>query len=382
MLEPDPSIATGARRRLQARSPRAHRSAAALTLSATLAACGGGGSGTTATSTPTASLGAADLGVLIAAGNADSEAIGAYYQTARGIPAANIIRVTVPAGSDVISASDFATLKASIDAQLPATVQATLVTWTQPSRVLGSTCSMGLTSALAFGYNANYCASSCNTTLPSAYYDSDSSRPFADLGIRPSMMLGATSVPQAQALIDRGVSADRLLSGGRATGQAWLVRTSDAARSSPRYADFQALAATSVPGLVMNYVDNSAGTGSDLVTGQSQVMFYFTGLPAVAQITSNAYLPGAVGDNLTSSGGYLPDGNGQTTVTAWLQAGVTAAYGTVEEPCAFASKFARASILLKHYQRGETLLESYWKSVQMPGQGLFVGEPLARPWAP
>jgi hypothetical protein len=26
---------------------------------------------------------------------------------------------------------------------------------------------------------------------------------------------------------------------------------------------------------------------------------------------------------------------------------------------------------------GDTLLEAYWKSVAMPGQGLFIGEPLA-----
>lgn len=30
--------------------------------------------------------------------------------------------------------------------------------------------------------------------------------------------------------------------------------------------------------------------------------------------------------------------------------------------------------------RGDTLLEAYWKSVAMPGQGLFIGEPLARPF--
>ena len=33
------------------------------------------------------------------------------------------------------------------------------------------------------------------------------------------------------------------------------------------------------------------------------------------------------------------------------------------------------------YQRGATVLEAYWKSVARPGQGLFLGDPLARPWA-
>ena len=27
------------------------------------------------------------------------------------------------------------------------------------------------------------------------------------------------------------------------------------------------------------------------------------------------------------------------------------------------------------------MIEAYWKSVYMPGQGLFIGEPLARPFA-
>jgi hypothetical protein len=36
---------------------------------------------------------------------------------------------------------------------------------------------------------------------------------------------------------------------------------------------------------------------------------------------------------------------------------------------------------MAHYLQGETLIEAYWKSVQMPGQGLFIGEPLARPFA-
>jgi hypothetical protein len=37
-------------------------------------------------------------------------------------------------------------------------------------------------------------------------------------------------------------------------------------------------------------------------------------------------------------------------------------------------------LLLRHYLAGETLIESYWKSVAMPGQGIFIGEPLARPY--
>lgn len=346
-----------------------------------LSACGGGGGTASSEAVPPLAWTGADIAVLIAEGDATSEAIGLAYQRARNVPEANMLRVAVPRGSDVISAANFATLKDTVDARLPVTAQATLVTWMQPSRVAG-TCTMSLTSALAFGFDARYCGQ-CAATAASPYFNADTRRPWTDLKLRPSMLLGAPTLADAQALINRGVAADRSFAtggvNGPATGQAFLVRTSDAARS-PRYLDFQALAATSVPGLTMRYINNASGTGSDVVSGQNDVMFYFTGLFSVPQIETNRYRPGAVADHLTSLGGVLPGSLGQMPATAWLLAGATASFGTVEEPCNFTEKFPQASVLVRHYQRGESLIEAYWKSVQWPGQGLFVGEPLARPW--
>jgi uncharacterized protein (TIGR03790 family) len=346
---------------------------------------GGGGSAADAArpdppATPVG-LRAADLAVLIRVGDANSEAIGLAYQQARGVPEANMIRVSFNGSGDAITSADFTALKNTLDARLPATAQATLVTWAQPSRVQGPTCSMGITSALAFGFDVNRCGG-CVVTTASPYYNSDSSKPFTDLKMRPSMMLGATTLAQAQALIARGVAADGSLAGavGTSQGQGFFVRTSDTNRSV-RWADFKSTAALSVPGIAMNFVDNAAGTGSDVISNQNNIMFYLTGLVSVAQINSNRYLPGAVADHLTSTGGVLPDGGSQMPITDWLAAGVTGSYGTVEEPCNFSEKFPRANLLVSRYARGETLIEAYWKSVQWPGQGLFVGEPLARPWS-
>jgi len=349
---------------------------------AILTGCGGSGAGG-APAAPVApvypSLRAADLAVLIAEGDTTSEAVARAYQQARGIPEANMIRVPVPTGAAAIDVTAFASLKAAIDARLPAGVQATLVTWSQPSRVNGS-CSMGITSALAFGYDTSQCGG-CVATRASAYYDSDSGRPWTEHGLRPSMMLGADTLAGAQALINRGLAAEASLSRGGVAAHAWLVRTNDAGRSV-RYDDFRTLAATTVPGVAMHYVDNASGGGSNAVTNQRNVLFYFTGLPQVPDIGTNSYLPGAVADHLTSSAGYLPDGGGQMPATEWLRAGATGSYGTVEEPCNYAQKFPRASVLVKHYRRGNTLIEAYWKSVQWPGQGLFLGDPLSRPWGP
>jgi len=56
-------------------------------------------------------------------------------------------------------------------------------------------------------------------------------------------------------------------------------------------------------------------------------------------------------------------------------------YGSVSEPCNILGKFPDPAVLFNHYLNGDTLLEAYWKSVRMPGQGPFIGEPLARPFA-
>ena len=117
-----------------------------------LATCGGGGSASTPVtpvtpvtpltlSLPARSISASQLAVIVAAGDPLSEEIARYYQTARGIPATNIIRVALTTGVDTISVTDFAALKAELEAKLPSTVQATLLTWTAPSRVVGS-CAM------------------------------------------------------------------------------------------------------------------------------------------------------------------------------------------------------------------------------------------------
>ncbi len=347
------------------------------TLAALLLAAAAGASPPPALDLPRASLAAADLAILVAQGDALSEAVALAYQRARGIPAANIVRLAVPAGGDSVSDSDFATLKAEIDRRLPPGVQASLVTWTQPSRVQGAGCAMGITSALAFGYNPALCGG-CARTQASAYYDSDTTRPYSDLRIRPAMMLGTPTLEAALALIQRGLAAEGSAPGG--TG--WLLRTADAARSV-RWTDYPALPAAwrATPGLDLRFLDASDASAPQELSGQADVLFYFTGATRLVQLESNRFLPGAVADHLSSFAGHLPDARGQMPATAWLAAGATASYGTVEEPCNHAEKFPRASVLIEHYLRGATLIEAYWKSVAWPGQGLFLGDPLARPWA-
>jgi tetratricopeptide (TPR) repeat protein len=91
-------------------------------------------------------------------------------------------------------------------------------------------------------------------------------------------------------------------------------------------------------------------------------------------------MPGAIGDNLTSTGGILEKSNSQTMLTEFLRNGAAGASGTVIEPYAIAPKFADA-FLPVYYGQGATLAEAYYQSVFSPFQLLIVGDPLCQPFA-
>ncbi len=304
------------------------------------------------------------LAVVINTADPLSVEIGNYYVQRRHIPAANVVRVHFGYRRTVLPAAEFRTLKALIDAQLPTDIQAYALTWVRPYRV---DC-MSITSAFAFGFDERYCATGCVTTQLSPYFDSASAQPYDDLHLRPAMSLAAQSFEQAKALIDRGIQAD----GSEPRGTAYLAISGDAARDvrAAQYADASMLAGTRIP---VRIVDAGA------VQNRSDIMFYFIGAARVEGLSTDRFLPGAVADHLTSYGGALTGGS-QMSALRWLEAGATGSYGTVVEPCNFTSKFPNVGLLMRHYLAGETLIESYWKSVAMPGQGIFIGEPLAAPF--
>lgn len=319
---------------------------------------------------PRTSLLPEELAVIVNDDDPLSTAIADYYVAARGIPAANVVHVSLPLVPE-LTPEQFEPIHADVQAELPAGIQALALAFTNPYRV---GC-MSITSAFAFGYGPGWCGG-CISTNPSPYYDSTSLHPFDDHGMRPTMMLAATSLEHAQALVDRGVAAD----GTHPAGTGYLVRTTDAARSV-RWR--QMLAASEGWGgwddLALLFIDNADGSGSNVVESANDVVLYFTGLADVPGIATNTYLPGAMADHLTSFGGQVPE-SGQMSALRWLEAGATGSYGTVVEPCNYPEKFPHVGVAIANYFRGQTLVEAYWKSVAWPGEGLFIGEPLAKPW--
>ena len=293
-----------------------------------------------------------------------SEQLGAYYRQARGIPAGNVVRVSLPGSPRVLSAAAFSDLARRIQAHLTPAIQVIVLIWTAPYAVECNS----ITSALTLGFQPDQCIKPCGPGRQSPLYDVASTRPFTDLGVRLTMLLPTESLEEGKALIDRGVRSD----GAQPVGTAYFLITSDTARST-RARWFPPSGHVAHPWLDLETLK------ADSIENKPDVMFYFTGLVRVPKLETLTFLPGAVADHLTSTGGDLLS-DAQMSSLRWLEAGATASYGTVSEPCNFWQKFPSPSVLLKHYLRGESVISAYWKSVAWPAQGVFIGEPLAAPY--
>lgn len=314
-------------------------------------------------------LTAADLGVVINTADPYSVAVGEYYVQKRGIPPEQVLRVELPVRSS-LNVAEFGILYAQIRDFMGPQVQALALAWTQPFSV---DCN-SITSALTLGLEPEACRNGCAASKPSRYFNNPTAQPFTDLGLRPSMLLASRSIESAQALIDRGVASDGSLGKrGGPPAYAVFVSTADAARSV-RSRLFPP--AGPVGQLGVSVVLPSGASVSPL----RRVILYQTGVTREDSIDHKQWLPGALADHLTSYGGQLLDGSGQMSVLEWLESGATASYGTVSEPCNHLQKFPHPQVLLLNYVQGATALEAYWRSVAWPGQGVFVGEPLATPF--
>lgn len=189
----------------------------------------------------------------------------------------------------------------------------------------------------------------------------------------PCMMLGYTgergsSLETVLATIDRGVASD---SKGVASGFYFVTNAN--VRSTCRAWQFASsqdqLAARGVTSVITNLFP----------VGAESVMGLLCGAERVSPAEVGSFAPGAVAEHLTSWGAEFQ--RPQTKCTAWLDAGATATCGSVVEPYANANKFPSARFF-EHYMAGCSVLESFYQSVASPLQQLFLGDPLARPYAP
>jgi uncharacterized protein (TIGR03790 family) len=313
-------------------------------------------------------IGASELAVIVNDADPTSVRIAEHYKYRRRIPEGNIIHVRFTPGGSTMSRAEFQRIKTEVDRATPDYVQVYALAWTQPYRV---EC-MSITTAFAAGFDEGFCAKACGPTKPSPYFNSNSRRPYDDYGLRPAMMLAGRNFREVKKLIDRGVASDHTFP--RGTG--YLVSTSDRARN---------VRALFFPEIIERYMESPFDirlVKADFIQNRKNVLFYFTGMLKVPAVDSIRFVPGAIADHLTSAGGDLASNSNQMSSLRWLEAGATGSYGTVSEPCNFVQKFPQPGIVIDRYLHGERLIEAYWKSVAWPGQGVFIGEPLAAPFRP
>ena len=311
-----------------------------------------------------------DLGLVINTSDPYSEAVGRHYIQARGLAPEQVLRLVLPVRGSLTRA-EFEALQLAIAQHFGASTQALALAWVAPYAV---ECN-AITGALALGFDAELCRQSCAASRPSRYFNTATARPMAELSLRPSMLLAAPSVEQAVALIDRGVAADgSLLLRGRSPVNAMMLTTADPARNV-RAAIYPAPMLMRGPG-----VELQVAPAADFWT-YKRVLMALTGSVKVPLAVQPDWVDGALADHLTSTGGDLLGAHGQSTALEWIASGATASHGTVSEPCNHLQKFPHPQVLLLHYLQGSTALEAYWKSVLWPQQSLFIGEPLAAPFA-
>lgn len=270
----------------------------------------------------------------------------------------------IPKSPRLLTPEQFAPLRQQILERLSPDIRAVLMVWTAPYAVGCNS----ITSALTLGYDAAQCSAPCGPGKPSAYFGADQVSP-AMAAMKISMLMPTGSVPLAKALIERGGTRYFRFP----VASAYYLTTSDGLRS---------VRARLFPpaGKVATHDLTIKPMRADVLEGAQDVMIYQTGMVKVSQLETLRFLPGALADHLTSTGGDLL-GEGQMSSLRWLEAGATASYGTVSEPCNHVQKFPHPTVLLKRYLSGDSAIEAYWKSVAWPAQGVFIGEPLAAPYA-
>ncbi len=326
--------------------------------------------------------------VVVNQNSSNSLQLGNDYCERRAVPPQNLFRMTGwTGGATNWQQSDFENdlldpLLAMISTNgLTNQAQIILLSMDIPYRVINGDSENGTTSALFYGFKTNTppppgLPDTCSLPEDSTNSYAYSELPFAlaepqtaSTNAFLAVMLTDTSLPQAESTLRRGVASDSSFP----PQTVYLEKTTDSDRNV-RFILFD------------NAVQECRARGDDAVmrtnsdfTAFTNALGLDTGLGAFS-LATNGFVPGAVGDDLTSYGGYILEYSGQTPLLAFLEAGASGSYGTVVEPCNYTYKFPDPMVYF-YQDRGFCLAEAYYQSLSNPYEGLMVGEPLSAPFA-
>ena len=359
---------------------------------------------------PARALGPHEVALLVNEAAPGSAELAAAWARLRGVPAANVVRVSVPPGTNgappvAITKEDFVSrVWEPARAQLAAAgVAPHILAWVYssgfPARVADTPATLAragtsdLSIAGATFLRARWPEDAAASVERAGYVSPLFAGPAGAGGaVRPSealdqsrnALLDAMPLPaamlawtgprgqtpeEALAALERAAAADATLPAG-----AFFVRLRPGdPRSDAREWEFEeAAAALRSRGAAVEVSTNAPAEALGPLAGYLDGARVVDPLPALA--------PGAFADHFTSFAAAF-DQPAQMKATAWLGAGAAFTAGTVAEPYARWEKFPAASIFARRLD-GLSALEALYASVRCPLQLLPLGDPLSAPWAP
>ncbi len=329
-----------------------------------------------------------DVLLVVNSNSAVSEQVGTYFASARGMPAINIARISVPAGEEVDSAG-FNSLRSQVENYITSngltnTINYIVTTKGVPLRVnRGNTFSTSSPSAsveseltLILGPNSGSIGGNSYAFSPYYYQNAHFSR--ATYGIYLVTRLDGYTFEDIKGIIDRG-----------GAGRTFPVTSKFVFDQDPTWNN-------SLPGL--NNAMSSAQTtlaqkGLNAVLDQTTT--YLTNQGAVIGYVSwgsndrnanlytqyakpgNSWVGGGIAETYVSTSGRSfssPPVYGQSLVADLIAEGATGVKGYVYEPFSFA--MAVVPVLFDRYTSGYNLAESYYiASRALSWMDVVIGDP-------
>lgn len=323
----------------------------------------------------------------------ESQQIGALYRQTRGIPERNVCHVSISPRTNRVNSGLFQTSVVSrIHQHIAAHGLSNQIDYIVLSKDIPYAARWDIDNGLQNGSTAiifyglkDFMDPNCqvHTGTSNAYYQTERafrrSDSYAASNYYLCTMLTARGLSQATTLVARAKSADGTYPRGDIVlFKSWSLGNPARNIRYKRFdnLDFSSLFFTNFPNVEVAQNEWNA------VFQNTNLLGYCHSVSTSIWINNHTYLPGAIADHLTSCGGFLFDAEEQSqmSILDWIQAGASASYGTVVEPCAYLEKFPDPMVYFWQY-RGFNLAESYWMSVQNPYMGIFLGDPLMAPFA-
>jgi len=332
-----------------------------------------------------------------------------YYVQKHNVPCGNVYVFSLPSLKNCPSPPSScyisqALLESTVLAtKLPDSIQAIAIGWVNPAQVSPTIVTEGQRSISAVIANGKWMrGSSCfegDRNLMgqgpiNAYFNTASKAPFTDYGLRPTMILAGEAcatcqsnnyqgpwvadVASAKATIDAAVAA---VDTDPLGGNVYWTLTLDS-RSQTALLVSPLLLGSGLSLKVNAQILDLRKSSNPFNVSTKNILMYDEASPNFTYTGSN-FLPGAgIGFSVTSTSGFLPYDGNQTNASVWLKAGAVAAFGSAIEPCELLTyKHPDPALAIAHYLQGQTVVEALWKSVRLPWNGNFVGDPLASPFS-